>query len=125
MATAVSITVKAHDEKKTLVLNADEMVEYEVKVAASEAATNPFSLPGLENPKFLVLIVEDFDEDVDPVEVIVDDASNYPIACSPVAVLTANVNGGFSDAGVGTAPIDLYFNNPNTVEVTVKVMAGE
>lgn len=125
MATVVSITVKANEQKRTVVLNADELVEYEVEIAASEAGVNAYQLPGLENPKFLAVFAEGYEEDVDPVEVMVDDNTNYPIACTPVAILTANVNGGFSDEGVGTAPIDLYFNNPNTVAVKVRVLAGE
>ena len=125
MSTAVSITVKANDEKKTVVLTADELVEYEIEIPASEAGTIEYQVPGLDNPKFLVVMAEGYEQDVDPVEVMVDANTNYPMACAPVAVLTANVNDGFSDAGVGTTPVGLFFNNPNTVAVTVKVMAGE
>lgn len=122
---SVSITVKANDEKRTLTFQANEIVEYQVEIAASEAATTAYQVPGLDNPKFMIVMSEGYGNDVDPVEVLISDNSGYPIACAPVAVLTADVYDGFSDAGVGTIPIDLYFNNPNTVAIKVKVLAGE
>ncbi|MCP4538521.1 MAG: hypothetical protein GY832_15405 [Chloroflexi bacterium] len=123
--TAVSITVKANDMKKTVVLNADELVEFEIEIPATQAGEIEYQIPGIENPKFLIVMAEEYEVDQDPVEVMVDANTNYPMACSPAALLTANVHGGFTDAGVGTAPMGLFFNNPNTVAVKVKVLAGE
>jgi len=125
MSENISITVKVGSEKVTKNFTVSETVEFLVEILAGESSTNTFSLTGMENPKFLAVFSEDYDVTVDPVEVRVDALDAYPIACSPVAVLTADVQGGFSDVGVGTAPIDLYFNNPAASAVTVRVMAGE
>ena len=126
MSENISITVKAAGVKVSRNLSVDESSKFTVELAAGSAfAANEFQIPGQENCKFIAVFAENYDTDADPVEVAVDAADAYPIACTPVAILTADVVGGLSDAGAGTPPISLFFANPGSTLASVTVISGE
>ena len=124
MAQTIGVTVRVRTDKKAYVLTADEVVDYSIEIAAGENSSTAYQVPGIGNPKLLAVMVDGYDSTVDPVEVRVGSATGYPMACTPVAVLAADVDGGFSDGGVVSTPISLYFNNPGPSTVTVHVIAA-
>jgi len=124
MASTISVVIKVGSTKESVVFSVDEVAEFLIECGTGASSQTTVQLPGIYNPKFLVAIVDNYEEDVDPVTMRINESDAYPISCTPATVLMADVNGGFSTEAGGGSQITLYFDNPNSSEVDVKVIAG-
>ena len=106
--------------------NIEQRVEYTILLDPDEVGGTDYALPGLSSPKYIFVIVEDYDQSDPAVEVMfrgVADGERRP--CTPLAVLMANVNGGMDSMWFEDMTPSLRFYNNVEEEVEVTVMAGQ
>ncbi len=121
---AIQLQLKVGKKVSTITLNVDRHVEYTVKLDPDEAGGTVFALPGLTNPKFIVAFVEGYQRGMPPVEITLQE-NGQRVACTPFAVLTADVTEGMQEDNFGGLAPALRFYNWTEQEVTIVVTAGE
>ena len=131
MSENVTLQLKVHGISRSYNVAVDEINQYTIKLGPDESGGTDFALPGLENPHFIAIFVEDYQSNLLPVEVMLSGMNGDRVACMPFAVFTAdtitsgdNVGGMQSTNFGGGLPV-LHFINGTEQEVRVTVIAGE
>jgi len=130
MTSSISITLRVGAHKATINFDCEETNEFRIKLDPDEMGGTDFHLPGLVNPKFVAVLVEGYQRTALPVEVMLNGSNGAPIACTPVALFTADTItgneevGGMQESNFGGAPV-LHFINGTGAEVKVLIIAGE
>ena len=130
MANSIPVVLKVGSHKTVINFECEETNEFRIKLDPDEMGGTDFHLPGLTNPKFIAILIENYQRTLLPVEVMLNGSNGAPVACMPTALFTADTvasndeTGGMQESNFGGAPV-LHFNNGTGQEVKVLIIAGE